>query len=311
MTAPRARLPGPLDLSPPRQMLTARANAVIHDTLGRIPGLVVKDVKATRASAQTTCVTVNVRGWGPTLHEAQGALMIRLPAPADEHSITGDEISDNGEFQRFARVQALRAEAGMEMGLSAPMDPTGGSIPMDRIASIRRRMPTEVRHLLVDASLPSVLATAGEDPLGDLRDGIRRAHAGGGNLVHGGDHRGVHFCGDIWLQEVSADVLGIEPRVDRTLRIVGRAAVLEVPEGMTGSYDGRHLRLQGHGVPETVATVMPGMRLGDVVDLHPVLSERIVDDVEIAADGEMWIGLVPDLLPLTEAVQMVVDAIED
>jgi hypothetical protein len=307
---PRVRLPVRLDLSLQGEMLTAPAKAAILETLGRIPGLAITDIRAERASAQTTCVSIEARGWGPTLHEAKSVLVLRLHAPPEEHLITRDEIARAPAFLRFARLQEGRAKAALDLGLSAPLKPGGDTVPTGRLRSIRRKMPTEVRHLLVDAALPSVLATAGEDPLADLSDGLWRIYEASRTLLLGGDADGLCRDGDIWVQEVSSDMLGLGIMPSVTLRVIGRAGVLEVPEGMTGSYDGRELLLTGHGIPETVLTVMPGMRLGDVIDLHPALADRVISKADVDDEGQLRISLVTDLVPLTEAVQAVSDAQE-
>lgn len=302
MTA-RVEIDDTPDLSTPGDLMEAAARTGIHSLLARIPGVSVGQIVARRRDAGVVTVTLDINGWSPTLHGVQGAITAKVQLAAEQEPIRRAPMLRHPALRRLAAIQSARAAAGLQLGLSGPMAPTGVSIPAGR-GTISRRMPTEMRHLLVDASLPAVLATAGEDPVSDLADGVRRMHNGQRSLIGGGDD-GLHVDGDIWMQEIhTATLAGLPLGAPETLRVIGRAAVLEVPDGMTGSYDGRRLLLTNHGLPETVLAAMPGRRLDQVVMLHPALNHRIVDGVH-SNDDTIWVSFTPHLMTLARAIAMI------
>lgn len=292
------------DLAMPGDLIEIGARTAIKSLLGPITGVSVGEIAARRQRGWIR-VAVDLQGWSPTLHGVKGTFTADIEIAGGDGVVSREAMLNHVPLRNLASLQTERAEAGSHMGLYEPMPPGGMLIPVGPGKNISRRMPTELRHLHVDASLPAVLTTAGEDPASDLAEGLRLVHGSPRWLLERGDH-GLHENNDAWVQEIdTASMAGAPSSAPRTLRVVGRAASLLVPDGMTGSYDGRRLRLTGHRLPDTVIAAMPGNRLDAVIRLHTALDHRIIDAVEMTDGDTIAIALVPHLMPLDRAIALI------
>jgi hypothetical protein len=146
-----------IDFSPDGDMLPARVRARLSGLFGGISGVSVQRV----ATAMTGGISVEIEGWSPSLHRIEIQYVRHVEVPTGRQSL---EDVDRA-FTDAIIEQVERSKAGVHMGLHAPMPlkPTMPHAPV-RGSGPQSSRP-EMRHLLVDASLPALAASDGEDPV--------------------------------------------------------------------------------------------------------------------------------------------------
>lgn len=251
---------------------------------GAIHGVAVTRIDRVEEDSARTRLSVEIDGWSPSLHRL--AIRYLRDVPKDHDG----EINDNAAriaFQNAVVEQVARSHAGMHMGLHAPL-------PLDipkrggGAGAGSKPLGIEMRHLLVDASLPALIAADDEDPVRILKGAIRDLHtqpedSEGGSFVANGSAMVIE-CG-----------LG---------RLVGVDTHIDV-KGHPSSFDGLALHVNNVDVPETLLAQAAGRPLRDIVSVHPSLDDRIVRtaDTDPSGRGGIIVSLEPSLITFGEVAE--------
>ena len=231
-------------------------------------------------------VRVAARGWSPSLHPIRILLDVRVDLAREAHEIAADILD---RIAPELDEQRRRSKAAYDLfGRIEPLD-LGHAVDLD--------------HLWIDVSLDPLCRVAGYTLREHLPAIIRRVH---GPTV---DHRGGPVHGTL------AGFVAERERASADGGFVREAGVMIPFDGTEGvgcqdgrpphppfAYDGATLSIHAEPVPETVAALLVGRPLSDLVRLHPALDRRTIasiDQVEIGRH-RITVKFTPELTPFKE-----------
>jgi hypothetical protein len=269
--------------------------------LGSIPGCALDTV--VWAGSRTTCSRVLVvrgTGWSPSLHRVGMAWEIDLsPDVAGRTYETDDNMLDLMSVR--LEEQRRRSLAGCALGAPVPLRVDGGA-------------PSPVDHLVIDVSLMALLADMALRRDQDMDRAVTPiGHAVCALHEATSDHDGGHAilgretqvsCSDVGRLVSPSWHMG-EDRIVALTSPAGRYASMAPPparrpgDAPTVTMSGSTVLVSGAILPETALAGAPGRRVGDLVDIHPLLHDRIVDK---AHGGDGWFAV-----SMTEAVVRIGD----
>jgi hypothetical protein len=277
-------------------ILDPRVAAAVASAIGSIPGCSmnmrgVLDLKQ-RTGGWGALVTVD--GWSPSLHGLHMQWTLVIGPSLDVEDQTASALSSIATLLQTQRDRAAAA-------LALPCRPS--AFPLDQGGNRYAYM-----HLDVDASAlaviigdddhrytrspphtpeqaarhrESVLDTPALDRMGDLGTYVSDLHRGTTDHDGGPSLR--------WR-----DVTVSERRGRRVLDWVQlvRTPGHKGPSGQ-GMLRGTTLTLDPVAIPETLADLLPGRPLRDLVDIHPMLSDRIIRRLRTLTNGRVSVTLAP------------------
>lgn len=230
--------------------------AGIASAIGAIPGCALRSISLRKSNANNTIEVVHV-GWSPSLHDVWVTHVLTPNKPLAEMS-TQDMLKG---LESRLKTQTRRSVEGLAMDRPFPM-------PHDTDDGV------EIGHLYIDASSLAMLmcegATQGRTVKQSLYLGVSEplhwlhhndtGYRGGPNL--GNDHVMV------------ADELGTQVvKLETVLKPVHRGSDMSV------TLKGRVITVTDMVLPETIVVASAGRRLGDLVELHPLLDGRVIEEI--------------------------------
>jgi hypothetical protein len=251
--------------------VSADVRAALAALFGGVPGVLVQRIDLVKRGRAETRLSVEIEGWSPSLH--------RLPVQyMRDVRTTGGEVEpgDAHEAFRDAAIEQLgRSHCGRHMGLMAPLPVEAESLTSGKPFRI------EMRHMLVDASIPALMVAEEEDPVETLRRTVTTLH-----MQPESSEGGAYLANGVGL--ILECGLG---------RLVGADTTIDSRDH-PASYDGLALHVHRLQIPETVLQEAPGRMLREIVSIHPSLDERIIKSAENDASraGSLLITLEASLI---------------
>lgn len=246
------------------------------DTTRHDPGM-----RAIGRRRMVTTVTASLRGWSPSLHEIRISGNVGCVMTGDEDAAAGILI------RRFAPlIAAQNARAAEGMFLFGRLDP----LQAQTIFS------TDAQHLHVDRALVEMCRDTGRIAWDRVTRAVSTICTAVSALYDGGSRVAT-----------SSGSLEEAPRADGrpALRTVGfpvhirHEGSIDPPAGVQKpSFDGAELGLPDAQLPDTVLAAIVGRPLGDLVQVHEEIDERIVRAAARDPDGAVRLALDPDLVPV-------------
>lgn len=261
--------------TPSRQSLPPHMMTVIDMVSGRMHDIdgVSRVTVDTLGTGTTASVRITARGWSPSLHPVRLQLRVQ------------DDVTRTVEEVAMGILKGLAPALDRQRGRAASAKRLTGRVePLDIGYGV------DLQHMHVDASLDGLCRTAGYALADQLPAVVRRIHELASDHDGGLEHR------------VAVGFVAEHPgsRGGETIREAG----LMIPCDATGDrpsfiYDGAVLTIYAPPVPETMAAMMPGRPLRDLVMLHPSLDDRIVGTIgqQHVDKQHITITLKRDLVP--------------
>lgn len=231
-----------------------RAQAALAASFLSIPGVMLRRIDEVSRKTGMARISMEIDGWSPSLHTISIQYMRDVPLVDGE--VTSDGIRK--AYHDALIEQSARSAAGIHMGLYAPL--TMDTPKRSGYAGGGKPPYLEMRHLLVDASLPAVIAADSEDPVRTLKRVVRNLH------TQAEDWQGGSFV---------ADGVGLVMECGLG-RLVGSETHIDMPRGHSATFNGLSLGIHGTAIPESVLEQAVGRPLRDIVAVHPALDSRIV-----------------------------------
>lgn len=270
----------------------ASAASAFAGMIGAVPGCLLSSldlITTDRRPDPRPSIQAALSGWSPTLHRVNMRWTTLLP-----NDWPVDRLSDPDFVPRLARLfgakialQRARAAAGIAIGAALPLKATYEStirydhLHVDRAAFALSLSGMVAAHRSGTASIIKPLNAVDKtiQPLVFALHRTAEAYLGGPYLKNNG-----HLA-----EEVASDN--------------GPLRAMRVPANVRGMIfmSGAHLQLREQDLPDSLLLAAPGRRLGDVVDVQPVLNgRRIVEAGRADMYGRpaLWFDLAPDLVPL-------------
>jgi len=284
-----------IDLSNGAGILPGRIRHRLAGLFGGISGVGVQRLGVTTKGQ----VSVEMQGWSPSLHR------IDIQYARDMGGVAPEDLTTHMVDKAFMDAiveQGERSKAGMFMELHAPL-PLRPSEPASAMRNPVKRSSmfakAEMRHLLVDASLPAVAASDGEDLDSMLRKLLDETH-----------RAGKAWEGGSYVSDLTGHI--IECGLGRVIGAEVDVTLSNAPGGGYGTYDGLALHLRGVTLPETVLIHAAGRPLGDMIKVHPALDGRVVQMAETEAGAAaMVVRFEPSLIEyerMADAIALHADA---
>lgn len=258
--------------------------AAFASMVGSIPGCLLTSLDLL-ASNHSTGARISLRaqllGWSPSLHEKSMRWTSLIPKGWDVPDIANPDFLPvlTRMFGAKLAFQRSRATAALAVGAALPMTVSDHALPIDHMHADRGalilalRMPRSTSRVTSRSfanSIRQMVSCAHQDAV-DYNGGARLEGNGG------------------MIEEVGMR--------DATLRTVRVSASLGGIVSMWGS----HLQLRGTDLPDTMVAAAVGRRLGDLVDVDPVLASRTILDAGRGTSYDkptLWFDLAPDPVPL-------------
>ena len=240
------------------------ADGPLADLLDQVPGLASRHVSLAHGDDGSLVARVSFSGWSPSLHE----VAIEAKARARD----GREETAMHLLGPMLQRQCLRAAEAGRMCHRIPLSGVMGY--------------SVLGHLHVDRALvdmreddPTLLPIIGHLDR-ELKPLHRAPQAHDGGLV---------------LTDRGGMVCEATGRDGRITRMIG-AAVDIMPDGFLADrrpqakkvprFDGAMLTLPVASVPDTILHAMPGRRVGELVRVHRLLDDRVVNQARNSKDGK-------------------------
>lgn len=290
-------------------LLSPIVTASLASAIGSIPGCAmdVRRVLNLSNQARGAATLIHLTGWSPSLHEIDMQWEVLVNPHDDAHQQTVSALSSIADL---LRTQRKRAEEGLRLTCRptafplrtsdnrfgvAHLDADASALAVhigDDDARYTRTPPftpeQEARHRQV------VLETRALDRMGALDqfiNGIHRPHRrhdGGASLrgqdVSVSERRGRRILD--WTQLI------------RTKDARGTSG--------TGMIKGTTLSIGRVELPDSVAAALVGRPLRTLIDIHPMVSPRIIKQVRTLKDGSLSVTLTPAQVAIDEVRTMTV-----
>jgi hypothetical protein len=262
---------------------TARAS-VAH-----IPGLTIEAAHWYRMMTLTGMtsgeigISLDITGWGPTLHARRRRWDILHPAATGGAQSAGpitdaQAVALAAKTTRHALSQETIAAWAMMEDIETPLDQPDAAEYGDLAhLSIDRRL---LDVMVANRGIRGVAAR-----LLDMLPRIVRSSEGGEEAVE--------------ADELDAELQG-------AANIVGGRGVLwfEEPVGATGQYDGMALEIEA-AIPATVLAVAVGRRLGDIIATGiPSLDASVIEVVAEGSFADLRFEFAPDLVRIENIAEL-------
>lgn len=264
----------------------APLRAIVHSAIGAIPGCrLIGMAAAVRhgrnpmlAETQTpTSWVVHLEGWGPSLHLAE--MHWPLVAAGPKHKWRG--VRACVSFGNHLERQTARAEAAIAMGCSTPLAahdrPVVRHLTVDRSA-IGLMLQRTIEH---GGSLEGLIVDRLSQGVADILRFSSSTRDGGFMYMDDGDVRVLRFTNrGVAYADVAVDVAN--GRAKRTVSGIGAVTMR-----------GRQLTFAETTIPDVTAAALRERHLRDLIEIDPLLDDRIIDRV-FDDDGDLVVWLTPD-----------------
>lgn len=230
----------------------------VAQALGQIPGCRLRTHAPSRYRRDFQRLSID--GRSPSLHA------MRIPYEIDE-TLSADAVLEI--LKPMLALQRRRAQDAVCLGFVSPLEADLNTMGMDGMV---------IGHLSMDATALGL--RLGGHPSGESTAKSRIAIATEVCRIHGSLQGGSRLGTARTLTLADTDV-GISDRSD-----VRTVTGVHAPPGHFGMrYEHRRLAMPGKSVPETTAAAMKGRPLRDLVRIHPLFDDRIVDALTNATAG--------------------------
>lgn len=291
------------------QLMTPRVAAAVATAIGSIPGCAmdVKRVLDLRMRPKGWGTQVHLSGWSPSLHEIDMCWEVVIGPYDDEERQTASALAS---IAGLLEAQRERAAEGLLLACrpsAFPLRISGnrfGAVHLDADASALAvhigdddaRYTRSPPHTPEQAARhrKTVLETPAVDRMGALDQFIADIHRscrdhGGGSSLRG--------------QDVSVSERRGRRVLDWTqlIRTKGAGSV-----SGTGMIRGTTLNIGPVSLPASVESALVGRPLHTLVDIHPMVSPRIIRRVRTLNDGSLSVTLAPAQVSIEEVRTMTV-----
>ena len=233
-------------------LLADRLTAELKAASRGIPGLGGHHVGVVAlATGRHVIVRTSMTGWSPVLHEVRIVHERQYELPEDDGATAplADFIPPPQALEAILRLQRARAVDAAALGH-------------------RTFLPKrEISHVNIDKALPHLM----QRPPAEMRKAAHEAIA----RAHSSSHDYSGGC----VLKAGGVLLGDDLREDgRWLRVALPHLKVHVPADRrrVATLRGFELDVEAPHLPDTVIDALPGRRVGDVVELHRTIDDRII-----------------------------------
>lgn len=324
-----------LNVRPAARVMRTEVHDAIHDAVAAVRGLseVVLDTMESSSGHAAGLLTteVNYIGWSPSLHASRCHFEIEHrghPNDRDAHAggpvLTMRDIVDDvtAQIVDALHVQRLRAAAARLHGIREPLE-------------IKGTEPVMLDHMVMDRAVLAMVRERVEDAHGSLDDIVHAIHQEGDD-----DGRDARLTdGTAYVEERVlrmpiddadghrpglADDAGDDDELPGWARVTIRLLTIEidVKPGASGirhpatgeadriAFDGDNLHMVGVELPETALALLVGKPMRTLVELHPLIDDRIITAVQSGHDdGVGWLRAYVEMVPAAIVDARPVDAV--
>jgi hypothetical protein len=277
-----------------RNAVPAATVASFASVVGAIPGCLLTSLDLVTSDAKPNArpsLRAVLHGWSPSLHYVQIRCTSLIPKDWTVSDLGHPDFMDVATrmFAAKLAIQRVRSEAGITVGAPLPI-------------VLRHNRTARIDHMHADrAALTLALRDPRSTP-GMSSTTFAQVLRG---MVEGAHLHGKVYNGGARL-EGNANAIEEVREGDATLRTVR----VPVRPGGTLSMWGPHLQMRGPDLPDTVLLAASGRRLGEVVEVEPVLAGRIILTAgrgSIPGQHMLWFDLADDLVTLRHVADDVSD----
>lgn len=295
-------------------LIDPRVEARVASVIGAIPGcsVITRGLRDLKMRSNGWGAEVSLKGWSPSLHGIHMKWDVIVGPLTDYESQVGSAVSSITRLVEMQRERAAAALSLPETPSAFPLDKKGHGFP--------------VKHLEVDASALAIqICDHGHQytrsPPYTPEQAERARNAVLASPVTDRMHGLGQMVSEIHSEAVDHDggaaLRGRDVAVSerRGVRALDWAQVVRTPGGKgpsgQGMLRGQTLTIDPVDIPDTVAAVLIGRPLRDLVDIHPMLSDRTIRKIRKLVDGRVSITLSPAQIAIAAVKDLsVADALD-